>query len=124
MKLLILISQPIRKISNSLYFIIQANHSYEDGGRRVAVIMTCYSLLVSIVYLVNKNPIFHEVIYQSILFESMIFHLLIAEMTYYFLYSQFMYGILVITTLVMAIRLNHKQYSKSAALLFYGGMLM
>lgn len=79
-----------------VYCQFRANHSYEDGGRRVAVIMTCYSLLVSIVYLVNKNPIFHE----------------------------FMYGILVITTLVMAIRLNHKQYSKSAALLFYGGMLM
>ena len=64
----------MKKIFNSLYIMNQANHSYEDGGRRVAVIMTCYSLLVSIVYLVNKNPIFHEVIYQSILFESIIFN--------------------------------------------------
>ena len=61
------------KLFNSLPIITQANHSYEDGGRRVAVIMTCYSLLVSVVYLVNKNPIFHEVIYQSVLFESIVF---------------------------------------------------
>lgn len=79
-----------------VYCQFRANHSFKEGGRRVAVIMTCYSLLVSIVYLVNKNPIFH----------------------------QFMYGILVFTTLLMAIRLNHKQYSTTGAVLFYSGMLM
>ena len=48
---------------NLIYFLIliQANHSYKNGGRRVAIIMTCYSLLVSVVYVINKNPIFHQV---------------------------------------------------------------
>lgn len=58
--------------------------------------MGAYAAITTAVYLVNKNPVFHEV----------------------------MYGILVFTLLAMDLRLTQVQESKAGKRLFYSGFLM
>lgn len=62
----------------------------------IAISMAAYAILTTVVYLVNQNPIFHEV----------------------------MYGILVAALLAMDMRLNSIQKSKSGFRVFLGGFLM
>ena len=62
----------------------------------MAALMGSYAVVTTIVYLVNKNPIFHEV----------------------------MYGILVFALLAMDMRLNTIQRSKTGMRIFLAGFFM
>ena len=62
----------------------------------MAFLMSAYAILTTIVYLINKNPVFHET----------------------------MYGILVFALLGMDWHLNTIQRSKIGLKIFLGGMLM
>ena len=79
-----------------LYILYRARNSFRDGGRTVGVLLLCYVILVTVVYLVNKNPVFHEV----------------------------MYGILVVSFLLLALRYNHLHHAKGANIFFFGGLFL
>jgi hypothetical protein len=67
-----------------------------ESSTGMALLMTSYATLTTVVYLANKDPFFHE----------------------------FMYGILVFSLLAMDLRLNVIQYTKSGLLVFLAGFFM
>ena len=79
-----------------LYSLYRARISFEEGGKTVGIILLCYAIIVSVAYLVNKNPIFHEV----------------------------MYGILVTNIVFLAVKYQRIHYKKSATILFWAGALL
>ena len=79
-----------------LYSLYRARNSFEEGGKTVGIILLFYAIIVSVAYLVNKNPIFHEV----------------------------MYGILVTNIVFLAVKYQRIHYKKSATILFWAGALL
>ena len=79
-----------------LYVLYRARNSFKDGGKTVGIILLLYAIVVTVAYLVNKNPVFHEV----------------------------MYAILICIIFVLSIKYNHLHYKKAAHQLFYGGVLL
>ena len=68
----------------------------KDSSKFMAAVMFTYAVVVTVVYLVNKDPFFHEV----------------------------MYGVLVFTLLGMDLHLNMVQYSAVGIKVFLAGFLM
>ena len=83
-----------------LYSLYRSRNSFVDGGRIVGVILLCYAIVVTVAYLVNKNPVFHEV----------------------------MYGILISAIVLLAIKYHCLYYKKEANMFykisFFGGMFL
>ena len=75
-----------------LYSLYRARNSYKNGGKLAGIILGFYAIAVTGIYLINKNPIFHEV----------------------------MYGILIGTIVLLAINYNRMiHYNRVANLLFF-----
>ena len=77
------------------FFSPQVRVMPQESSRGMAVGMGAYAVVTTIVYLANKNPIFHEV----------------------------MYGILVFALLGMDMHLNYIQRSKTGLNIFLGGLI-
>ena len=79
-----------------LYSLYRARNSFEDGGKIVGRVLLLYAIIVSVVYLFNKNAIFHE----------------------------FMYGVLVTAIVLLAVKYNYLHYNKWANPIFYAGIIL
>ena len=79
-----------------LYSLYRARNSFRDGGRTVGAILLCYAIVVTVAYLVNKSPIFFQV----------------------------MEAILVFTIVLLAIKYQYFHYKKEANIFFFGGVFL
>ena len=79
-----------------LYSLYSARNSYEDGGMIVGSLLFLYAIVVTVVYLINQNAIFHE----------------------------FMYGVLVTAIVLLTVKYNYLQYNKWANPIFYAGIIL
>lgn len=82
--------------SYMVYSLYEVRIPKNEGSKAMAVLMGSYSVLVTVVYLQIKDPIFH----------------------------QMMYGVLVFTLLAMDLHLNICQYSKAGVKVFIAGFFM
>ena len=78
-----------------LYSLYRARNSYDEGGKWVGLALLSYSIIVTAVYLFNKNAVFHE----------------------------FMYGLLVTGIVFLAVKYTYLYYKKGVPL-FYAGVVL
>ena len=78
-----------------LYSLYRSRNSFQESGKIVGITLLLYALVVTVVYLFNKNAVFH----------------------------QFVYGVLVTGIVFLAIKYNH-DLKNSANPLFYSGVIL
>ena len=79
-----------------LYGLYRSRNTFASGGKNAGIALAFYASIVTAMYLLNKNPIFHQV----------------------------MCGIIIVTNVLLALRYNDLQYHRVANALFLGGLFM